>query len=128
MFLLVVQSLSRDSLRSHGLQPTRLCCPWIFPGKNTGVGCHFLFLENLLHPGIKPASSALAGGLFTTEPPGKPLTLLGRHSKNRQYNFIHRGWLPFPSCTLHVTHTCFLEIIKVTVCLPTCVRAMPTSA
>ena len=22
--------------------PTRLLCPWDFPGKNTGVGCHFL--------------------------------------------------------------------------------------
>ena len=25
-----------------GLHPTRLLCPWDFPGKNTGVGCHFL--------------------------------------------------------------------------------------
>ena len=24
------------------IQITRLLCPWIFPGKNTGVGCHFL--------------------------------------------------------------------------------------
>ena len=31
-----------DSLRSHGLQPTRLLCPWDFPGKSTGVGCHCL--------------------------------------------------------------------------------------
>ena len=23
-------------------QPTKLCCPWDSPGKNTGVGCHFL--------------------------------------------------------------------------------------
>ena len=23
-------------------KPTRLCRPWDFPGKNTGVGCHFL--------------------------------------------------------------------------------------
>ena len=28
--------------RPHGLQPTRLLCPWNFPGKSTGVGCHFL--------------------------------------------------------------------------------------
>ena len=27
-----------DSSRSHGLQPTRLLCPWDFPGKSTGVG------------------------------------------------------------------------------------------
>ena len=26
----------------HGLQPTRLRRPWDSPGKNTGVGCHFL--------------------------------------------------------------------------------------
>ena len=26
----------------HGLQPTRLPRPWDSPGKNTGVGCHFL--------------------------------------------------------------------------------------
>ena len=24
------------------LQPTRLLCPWDFPGKDTGVGCYFL--------------------------------------------------------------------------------------
>ena len=31
-----------DSVRSHRPQPTRLLCPWDPPGKNTGVGCHFL--------------------------------------------------------------------------------------
>ena len=31
-----------DSPRPHGLQPTRLLCPWDFPGKSTGVGCHCL--------------------------------------------------------------------------------------
>ena len=31
-----------DSVRPHGLQPTRFLCPWDSPGKNTGVGCHFL--------------------------------------------------------------------------------------
>ena len=31
-----------DSVRTHGQQPTRLPYPWDSPGKNTGVGCHFL--------------------------------------------------------------------------------------
>ena len=31
-----------DSVRPHRRQPTRLRCPWVSPGKNTGVGCHFL--------------------------------------------------------------------------------------
>ena len=26
---------------THRLLPARLLCPWDFPGKNTGVGCHF---------------------------------------------------------------------------------------
>ena len=31
-----------DSVWPHRRQPTRLCHPWDSPGKNTGVGCHFL--------------------------------------------------------------------------------------
>ena len=31
-----------DSLQPHRLQPTRPLHPWDSPGKNTGVGCHFL--------------------------------------------------------------------------------------
>ena len=41
---------------------------WNFPGKNTGVVCHF-FPEDLSYPGIKPmslASPALVSGFFTT--------------------------------------------------------------
>ena len=33
---------SCPTLRSHRRQPTRLRCPWDSPGKNNGVGCHFL--------------------------------------------------------------------------------------
>ena len=36
------RSVVSDSLRPYGLQPTRLSRPWDSPGKNTGVGCHFL--------------------------------------------------------------------------------------
>ena len=48
-----------DSLRPHGLQPTRLLCPWCFPGKNTGVGCHF-FLQGIFPgQGSKPCLLSL---------------------------------------------------------------------
>ena len=40
------RSVVSDSLRPPGLQPTRLLHPWDFPGKNTGVGCHF-FLQGI---------------------------------------------------------------------------------
>ena len=36
------RSVVSDSLWLHGLQPTRFLCPWDFPGKSTGVGCHCL--------------------------------------------------------------------------------------
>ena len=35
-------SVMSDSLRPHGLQPTRLLYLWASPGKNTRVGCHAL--------------------------------------------------------------------------------------
>ena len=31
-----------NSVQPHRWQPTRLLHPWDSPGKNTGVGCHFL--------------------------------------------------------------------------------------
>ena len=35
-------SVVSDSVGPHRWQPTRLHRPWDSPGKNTGVGCHFL--------------------------------------------------------------------------------------
>ena len=35
-------SVVSDSLPPHRLWPTRLLCPWSFPSKDTGMGCHFL--------------------------------------------------------------------------------------
>ena len=37
-----VASVVSDSVWPHRQQPTRLPRPWDSPGKNTGVGCHFL--------------------------------------------------------------------------------------
>ena len=68
-------------------KPARLLCPWDFPGKSIGVGGHFL------PKGISPAQELsprllhllqLAGRFFTTMPPGKPCSSLGR-----------RGWHEF---------------------------------
>ena len=51
---------SVDSLRPHGLQPTRLLHPWDFPGKRTGVGYHCLL------QGIFPTQvSSIVGRRFT---------------------------------------------------------------
>ena len=37
-----VTSVVSDSVQPHRQQPTRLLHPWDSPGKNIGVGCHFL--------------------------------------------------------------------------------------
>ena len=43
--------LSLVSLLPYRLEPTRLLCPWGFPGKNTGVACHFLLQKIFLTQG-----------------------------------------------------------------------------
>ena len=55
----VSHSVVPDSLQPHGLQPTRPLCPWYFPGKDTGVVCHFL-LQGIFPTGIEPRSPALS--------------------------------------------------------------------
>ena len=47
---------------------TELKCPWDFPGKNTGEGCHFLLQRIVPTQGSNPASciSCIAGGFFTS--------------------------------------------------------------
>ena len=55
--MVVVWLLSRVRLFRHrGLEPAGLLCPWNSPGKNSGVGCHFLlqgiFLTQELNSGL----------------------------------------------------------------------------
>ena len=74
MCVCVSCSVMSDSLQSHELYPTRLLCPWDFPGKNTGVGCH-----------------ALLQGIFPTQ--GSNLGLLD--CRQTLYCLSHQGSLCF---------------------------------
>ena len=69
-----VQSLVvSDSLKPHGLQPTRLFCPGDFFKHKFWSGLPFPTPGDLPDPGIEPVSlvfPALAGGFFSTAPPG----------------------------------------------------------
>ena len=62
--LSVSRSVVPNSLWPHGLQPTRLLCPWDFPGKDTGVGGHFL-LQGIFPPRDRTRVSCTAGRFFT---------------------------------------------------------------
>ena len=48
----VCLSVVSSSLQIHGLQPTRLLCPWDSPGKNTGVGSHALPQASTAYEGL----------------------------------------------------------------------------
>ena len=47
------RSVVSDPQWPHGLQPSRLLCPWDFPGKSTGAGCHCLLWNGKLRQHIK---------------------------------------------------------------------------
>ena len=85
-FAVLVAKSCRTLWQHRGLQPARLLCPRDFPGKSTGMGCHFLLPRkkipgDLPHPGI--ATSLLGSRSFTTEPPGKP-RVWHQRAKNSQ--------------------------------------------
>ena len=48
----VSRSVVFNSLRPRGLYPTGFFCPWNSPGKNTGVGCHFLLQHSIAHQAL----------------------------------------------------------------------------
>ena len=68
-----------DSLHPHGLQPSRLLRPRVFPGKSTGVVCHFLLLGIFLtmgsNSGIQGQSTLQMDSLLVKHQ-GNPLTSL----------------------------------------------------
>ena len=55
----VSPSVMSDSLQPRGLKPARLLGPWNFPGKNTGVGCHFLLQGIFPTQELNPASEKI---------------------------------------------------------------------
>ena len=52
-----VKSLSHVQLFATPWTVTRFLNPWDFPGKNTGVGCHFLLQEIFPTQGLNPGLS-----------------------------------------------------------------------
>ena len=53
-----------NSLRFHGLKPTRLLYPWNFPGKNIGMGSHSLLERIFPTQGLNPGLLHCRGILY----------------------------------------------------------------
>ena len=78
-----VASAVSYSSRPYGLWPTMFLCPWHSPGKNTGVGCHFLLYGIFLNKRSNPVSCLLhwqMGSLPLAPPP--VLIVYFRHSES----------------------------------------------
>ena len=63
-----------DSVWPHRWQPTRLPSPWDSPGKNTGVGCHFLLQCRKVKSESEVAQSCpTLGDPMDCRPPGSSI-------------------------------------------------------
>ena len=81
MQVCVSQSVASNSLRPHQLQPTRLLYPWDFPGKDTGVGSHFLLQEIFPARRSNPDLLHCRQILYHLSHQGSPLCVLEWHKK-----------------------------------------------
>ena len=82
---------------------------WDFPGKNTGVGCHFLPQGNLSNPGIEREFPAFAGGFLTAEPLAKPYHLKSFCLQVSEYwkrSSAHHLSLPWTSASVLPLKSC----------------------
>ena len=96
-----------DSVRPHRRQPTRLPRPWDSPGKNTGVGCHFL----LQCMKVKSQREVAQSCPTLSDPMDCSLPGFSVHGFSRQ-----EYWSGVPLPSLWVVHR-WREIISRTHCL-----------
>ena len=89
---------------TSGLQPASFLCPWGSPGKNTGMGCHFLLQ-----------------GIFPTQ--GLNLCLL--HWQEDSLPLSHQGNLYYVNST-DVCVCVFKGLYLSQYCLPNCIFCYPT--
>ena len=103
------------TLLPHGLQPARLLCAWDSPGKNAGVGCHFLFQGP--DPGVEPLSleaPASAGGLPLSHPGSIPCAQDNTKHRKHPSREDPGSWGSPPSsqCRLGFRSPTFLPLVN----------------
>ena len=107
---LVVKSCLYDPMVQSS--SARLLCPWDFPGKHTGVGCHFLLQGNLPHPGIEPGSPALQAEPSTIQTlQAKPSPIPTKSSSSQTSNLL-KCTLHLPAPQLATTYTPLAFLVK----------------
>ena len=70
--------------------PAKPLYPWDFPGKNTGVGCHFVLQEIFLSQGLNPVLPHCGQNLYPLSHQGNPRVLYWR--KNPRFSARWKYW------------------------------------
>ena len=115
-----------DSLRPHGLYPTRLLCSWNPPGKNIGVGCH-----SLLQGIFWPRSYALRADSLPSEPPLLLFSCQVMSDSLRPHELQHSRlpfftiWVGSNSCPL--SQCCHSPILASVTPFTSCPQTFPAS-
>jgi len=100
-----VASVVSDSVRPHRRQPTRIPHPWDSPGKNTGVGCHFL----LQCMKVKSESEVAPSCLTLSDPMDRSLPGSSAMGFSRQEYW---SGVPLPSPLIWIMH---LELLNTSI-------------
>ena len=110
-----------DSVQPHRQQPIRLPRPWDSPGKNTGVGCHFL-LQCIK---VKSESEVTQSCLTLSDPMDCSLPGSSVHGIC-QARVLEWGAIAFSeSCLEHMNLFCiFIVFLIVKLCISTCSGAL----
>ena len=93
-----------DSVRPHRRQPTRLPRPWDSPGKNTGVGCHFL----LQCMKVKRESEVAQWCLTLSDPTDHSPSGSSAHGI---FQARVLEWMPLPSPDESLVHLYFFHVL-----------------
>ena len=93
-----------DSVQPHRRQPTRLPCPWDSPGKNTGVGCHFLLQCMIVKNESEVTQSVrlLATPWTAAHQAPRPWDFPGKSTRVGCYCLLHKHWVLAISIPLRV--------------------------
>ena len=90
-------SVVSDSVWPYGLWPARLLCPWVSPGNNTRVHCHFLLQGIFPSQGSNPHLLFSCLGrwvLYYQHHQGRPSLSGPVQTGSSQAECLQEGWRP----------------------------------
>ena len=108
-----------DSVRLHRCQPTRLPHPWDSPGRNTGVGCHFLLqrMKVKSESEVAPSCPTLSNPMDCSLPGSSIHGIF-------QARVLEWGAIAFSGCTFYGFRKCTVTYIHYYSIIESCFTAL----